>query len=118
MIIVYDYKIIQKGDCYYVKTVSRSICQQCKSPLRVRGSKRRYLITETGEKKCFQLRQLYCEKCQKTQIECPSIIVPYKHYSASAIKNAVSNQNAECSAENSTIQRWKSECKIKNPKQK
>lgn len=111
MIIVYDYQIIQKDAYYYVKPKFRPVCENCGAPFMVRGSKKRYLIMETGEKKCFQLRQLYCRNCRQTHLECPNIIMPYKHYSKSAIISALSDKNTDCSAENSTIHRWKSEWK-------
>lgn len=109
MIMVYDYEIIQKDTYYYIKSGTKPTCTQCKAPLMVRGSKKRYLITESGEKICFHLKQLYCRNCHKIHLECPSIIVPYKHYSQKAIIGAISHTCNCCGAENSTIQRWKAE---------
>lgn len=50
VIVVYDYQIIQKGAYYYVKSKYKPVCASCNALLTVRGSKKRYLIMETGEK--------------------------------------------------------------------
>jgi hypothetical protein len=109
VIIVRDYQIVQKDGCYCVKTSKLQRCARCNTRLRVRGSKRRYVIMDTGIRKCFRLRQLYCEKCHRTHIEYPDIIVPYKHYSAKTIEDALQEEHLECTAENSTIYRWRVE---------
>ena len=109
MIIVRDYQIVRKGGYYCVKTSGQPRCTQCSAPLKVRGSKRRYLITDTGLRERFRLRQLYCDNCHRTHIEYPDIMVPHKHYSLETIRNALQNDNSDCIAENSTIYRWRME---------
>ncbi len=109
MVIVYDYEIVKKENRYYIKARKPALCSICHRRLRVRGSKKRYMITESGEKLAFQLRRLCCEYCGKTHIEFPNIMVPHKHYSYAAIKNAMKSPYSDCGAENSTIQRWRSE---------
>ena len=73
----------------------------------MRGSKKRWVIDLDGVKRCYNLRQLQCLTCKKIHLEYFDKIVPYKHYSAEAIKDAVTQSKSICSAENSTIRGWK-----------
>ncbi len=109
MVIVCDYQIVQKNGCYCVKASKQPRCIQCNAPLRVRGSKRRYLIMDAGDRKCFRLRQLYCVNCHRTHIEYPDIMIPHKHYASKVIQDALLNDDSGCVAENSTIYRWRVE---------
>lgn len=75
--------------------------------MRVRDSKPRIVMDETGEKYIFRLRRFRCENCKKIHTEIPDCIIPHKQYSKKAI-NAVCN--GECSyyiADNATVWRWK-----------
>jgi len=64
-----------------------------------------------SEVRRFLLRRLLCPICGKIHRELPDIIQPYKHYESDVIQSVIDdNEDAKkCSADDSTIRRWKSE---------
>ena len=107
MILVKKYSIINKGNYYCIQSYDENLCPNCNSKLKVRGSKKRWIIEIDGTKTCYNLRQLQCSNCKKTHIEYTDKMVPYKHYSAEAIQDALISSKSSCVAENSTIRGWK-----------
>lgn len=109
MIILSNYRIRTRGEIYYVVSQENSVCPKCSGPLIVRDSKRRQLITVTGEVHPFLLRRLKCRQCNSLHLELPDFFVPHKHYSRDVINMALNGAMAACPAENSTIYRWNKE---------
>lgn len=107
VIIAKKYRIVKKEDYYCIQSYDVSVCPECKAKLKVRGSKKRWVIDKDGIKKCYSLRQLQCMECKKIHIEYIDTIIPYKHYSAEAIQDALTDSSSSCVAENSTIRGWK-----------
>ena len=105
MILAKKYRIIKSYYC--IQSYDESVCPNCNSKLKVRGSKKRWIIETDGTKTCYNLRQLQCMNCKKIHIEYIDKIVPYKHYSAEAISEALISSKSSCVAENSTIREWK-----------
>lgn len=109
MVILRNYRIHTKGEIYYVISEETAVCPKCNGPLIVRDSKRRQLITTTGEVRPFLLRRLKCKHCNSLHLELPDFFVPHKHYSRDVITMALNGAMASCPAENSTIYRWNKE---------
>lgn len=109
MIMLYNYKITQRNEIYYIISTETCVCPKCKGPLVVRDSKRRQVITATGEIQTFLLRRLKCKNCNSLHLEFPDFIVPHKHYSRDVIDMALAGSLSSCPAENSTIYRWSKE---------
>lgn len=107
MVLVKNYRVVKKEDYYCIQSFEIPICPNCQNELRVRGSKKRWVIELDGMKRCYNLRQLECPKCKKIHLEYFDKIVPYKHYSAEAIQDAISQRRSVCPAENSTIREWR-----------
>ena len=107
LVIAKKYRIIKKGEYYCIHSYDVHICPTCQQELRVRGSKKRCIIERDGTKKCYNLRQLQCPTCRKIHIEYIDKIIPYKHYSADAIQDALVSSKSSCVAEDSTIRGWK-----------
>lgn len=108
MIIATDYKILCHNKIYYVYNHQEPLCPTCNIPLNVRDSRKRNMITDSGESLPFRLRRLRCPKCHSVHIELPDIMEPHKHYSLDVITQTVNGTRNDCPADDSTIYRWKS----------
>ncbi len=57
------------------------------------------------------IRRLQCTECSRISHELPDVVVPYKRYESDVISEvlneSVDPEDGSCSAELSTIQRWK-----------
>lgn len=73
----------------------------------VRDSRKRLVKDSAGKIYNFSLRRLKCPKCGSIHLELPDFIEPNKHYSKLTIERAVNEEIDYCSADNSTIARWK-----------
>lgn len=109
MIILTQYRILNKNGIFYAVSDTTCACPACGGTMRVRDSKRRHVILSDGEVQIFSLRRLKCMQCGTLHIELPDLIVPHKHYSRDAIHKALSGAVLNCPAENSTIYRWEKE---------
>lgn len=109
MVILKKYRILKKGEIYYVMSEETNVCPKCNGPLSIRDSKRRQLITATGEVRPFILHRLKCKHCNSLHLELPDFFVPHKHYSRDVITMALNGTMTTCPAENSTIYRWNKE---------
>jgi hypothetical protein len=113
MIIVSSFELNNNNSAgIYTITVKELInCPLCSGKLAYRDRKLRKLINLFGEIRFFLLRRLRCQSCKKLHTELPSIIQPYKHYDSDAIQSVLDNNEDEsaCTADNSTIRRWKTE---------
>lgn len=111
MIILYQYRVIEKNGLFYIVSQEPRFCPCCHGSVRVRDSKRRQLIFSENEIHVFQLRRLKCQVCGALHLEIPDIIIPHKHYSREVIEKALHDRPDNCPAENSTIYRWNRELK-------
>lgn len=109
MIILTQYRILNKNGIYYAVSDKTYACPDCGGAMKVRDSKRRHVITADGETQVFSLRRLKCIKCGSLHVELPDLIVPHKHYSRDVINRALNGAFINCPAENSTIYRWEKE---------
>lgn len=82
-------------------------CPDCGGQLKVRDSKRRIVKDETGEQYIFMLRRLYCSQCKKLHTEMPDFMEKFKHYSKNVIESVLNGECDFCTADDSTIRRWK-----------
>ena len=102
---------------FTIRATEESVCPFCSDELIYRDSKLRRLIDLIGETRCFLLRRLRCQGCKKLHTELPDIIQPYKHYESGVIQSVIdgSADASTCSADNSTIRRWKTEFEKAEP---
>lgn len=75
--------------------------------MRVRDSKQRAVLNESGEKYIFRLRRFRCDNCQKLHTEIPDCIIPEKQYSKKVIEDILGGKCNYYVADNSTVWRWK-----------
>lgn len=73
----------------------------------MRDSRKRKVKDAAGKIYNFSLRRLKCPKCGSIHLELPDCIEPNKHYSKLTIEKVVNEEVDYCSADNSTIARWK-----------
>ena len=76
MIILTQYRIVNKDGIYRAVSDTPSTCPVCQGPLKVRDSKRRQVILAGGETRTFSLRRLKCTRCGLLHQELPDLIVP------------------------------------------
>lgn len=106
MIILNNYIIKRKKD-YYIIIPQEPIKCECGGVPVARGSKKRTLITNDGEKQVFSLKRMYCPECDRLHIVLPDVFIPYKHYEKQAIEGIIQGENDCCAADDSTLYRWK-----------
>ena len=75
--------------------------------MKVRDSKRRKVMDESGTEYTFSLRRFQCDNCRMLHTEIPDCIVPNKKYCKNAIDNIVNGKCDYYIADNSTVWRWK-----------
>jgi uncharacterized protein YbaR (Trm112 family) len=113
MIIVSLFKLNnnESSGIFTITTEEIICCPLCNGELFYRDSKLRKLKDILGEVLRLFVRRLRCQVCKKLHTELPSIIQPYKHYDSNAIQSVLdgSVDASACSADNSTIRRWKAE---------
>ena len=100
----------RKKEYFSIKTEEVVFCPQCGGRLRYRDSVLRNVKNLLSEAMRFLLRRLKCQACGKLHRELPNTICPYKHYEADVIQAVIdgSEEASSCSADDSTIRRWKS----------
>ena len=93
---------------FFVKSKEKSYCPFCSSSLAIRDSKNRKALKDDGVKRIYRLRRLKCSACDTLHTELPDFMLPFKHYEASVIEEALEGPNGHCPADNSTMNRWRS----------
>jgi len=114
MVIVSSFKLAHNHleDIFTIITENESIhCPLCDGELAYRDNRLRIVKNLFAEVRRFLLRRLRCKGCKKLHTELPDIIQPYKHYDSETIQKVLdgSAEVAACSADDSTIRRWKNE---------
>lgn len=94
-----NYYIVRNNDLLY--------CPFCGNTVTPRGSKKRTLIDNDGQKQLFSLKRVYCSNCNSLHIVLPDCFIPHKQYSREVITGIVNGSNNCCAADDSTIYRWK-----------
>ncbi|WP_084628948.1 DUF6431 domain-containing protein [Paenibacillus sp. J14] len=82
----------------------------CGEALSVIGSRKRKIMSESGDHRLLVVRRLRCAQCRKIHHELPDCIVPYKRYESACIEQVVSapTQQPTVAADDATLRRWKS----------
>lgn len=93
---------------FFVKSKEKNDCPLCSSSLVVRDSKNRKALKDDGTKCVYRLRRLKCSACDTLHTELPDFMLPYKHYEAPIIEEALTRSDGHCPADNSTINKWRS----------
>ncbi|MFD0717269.1 DUF6431 domain-containing protein [Paenibacillus sp. GCM10027626] len=81
----------------------------CGKELKVIGSRKRKLTSESGEIRVLVVRRLRCSQCRNIHHELPDCVVPYKRYESTCIEQVVSEPEASSTvaADDATLRRWK-----------
>lgn len=109
MVIIEKYsKDISADGLIFIRADEPCDCPICGGKLRVRDSKKRRVINQSGDKEFYRLRRLKCKDCGTMHTEIPDCIVPYKHYAAEVIEAELLALRGDCPADNITSWRWKS----------
>jgi len=111
MVIVSSFKLNRNelSGIFTITTDEIILCPLCSGELYYRDSRLRKLKDFLGDLSYFFVRRLRCQTCKKLHTELPSIIQPNKHYNSDAIQSVLDGNEAGCTADNSTICRWKTE---------
>ena len=80
-------------------------CPLCKEALGRRSWRERGMVDGSGVKVLFQIRRLWCERCERIHHELPDIFVPYKRHSAETILKILEGDIQAVPCENRTIAR-------------
>ena len=84
------------------------LCPVCDGFVYMHGTYKRKIIISEFDVKTIIIIQVRCKQCRKVHAVLPEFIAPKKQYDFNLIKNAVENKEFEtCSADDSTIRRWK-----------
>jgi len=74
----------------------------------VHSTVRRHYRTEDGKKQWIRIRRLRCKECRKIHRQLPDAILPYKHYLAEVIEEALeSREDAPVEPDARTLERWR-----------
>lgn len=94
---------------FFVRCAEMVPCPCCGEVLRIIGSRKRQLRSESGECQLFIVRRLRCTQCRKIHHELPDCVVPYKRYESASIELAVSEptSSSTVAADDATLRRWK-----------
>lgn len=94
---------------FFVRCAEQVPCPCCGERLSVIGSRRRKLVSESGEHRLLIIRPLRCTQCRKIHHELPDCVVPYKRYESACVEQVVSESVSlpTAAADDSTMQRWK-----------
>ncbi|WP_430082947.1 DUF6431 domain-containing protein, partial [Paenibacillus ferrarius] len=81
----------------------------CGKELKVIGSRKRKLTSESGESRMLVVRRLRCSGCRSIHHELPDCVVPYKRYESACIEQVVSETEmlSVVAADDATLRRWK-----------
>lgn len=81
----------------------------CGGELKVIGSRKRKLTSESGESRVLVVRRLRCTQCRKIHHELPDCIVPYKRYESTCVEQVISKpeEASTVAADDATLRRWK-----------
>lgn len=82
-------------------------CPCCTKPLKVIGSRKRKILSESGESKILVIRRLRCTGCHKIHHELPDCILPYKRYESSCVEQVIAVPDSAVAADDSTLYRWR-----------
>ena len=64
---------------------------------------------EDGEERCYVIRRLRCQLCEKIHHELPNIMIPYKRHEAKVIESAIEMiEPLVLQVDDSTLFRWRS----------
>jgi len=108
MVIVSDYKLVEKNESIFVISTEQIPCPCCGGELSTIGSRRRGAIDTAGCRMALIIRRLYCVKCNRVHHELPDILVPYKRHVSASIESALEGKpDMSVPADESTINRWK-----------
>jgi len=112
MVIVTSFTTRYNIEKKYLEVISaeESRCPYCGSALCYRNSRLRGLLDELQEKAVYLLRRLWCECCRHLHTEIPAIIQPYRRYASCVIQDVLEGGDT-CTADDSTIRRWRNDFK-------
>lgn len=98
-----------KKNYYVIKSQKENYCPKCGTRTKVRDSKRRKVIDESGTEYTFSLLRFRCDNCRKLHTEIPDCIIPYKQYGQKVINDVLSGRCDYYVVDDSTVWRWKNQ---------
>ena len=109
MIIAYRYHVerVMDTEVFRIRNHDAPLCPDCGSLCSGYDTRSRRVIGDDGQTTIYRLRRVRCPVCDVLHIELPDFMRPRKHYAAAVIDNAVAGDGGDCSAENTTIWRWR-----------
>ena len=95
-----------KKNYYAVICEEENLCPDCNQKMKVRDSRKRTVMDESGEKYEFRLRRFKCDTCNNIHLELPDCLIPYKRYSKHTIDIVLNGECDYYSIDQSTVYRW------------
>ncbi len=91
MIITKNYKLVWNGKKNIVQFcgAKEPVCPSCSAFLKPHDRRKRIVKQYGGKRVYVYIRRLKCEVCGKLHNELPNFLIPYKHYAAEVVENAV-----------------------------
>jgi len=83
-------------------------CPDCNNNMGMHGTYKRKVIISDFDVQTVNIIQVRCKKCRKVHAVIPEFISPKKQYDSNLIQSAVNDQELHaCTADDSTIRRWR-----------
>jgi len=83
-------------------------CPDCNNNIGMHGTYKRKIIISEFDIQTVNIIQVRCKKCRKVHAVIPGFILPKKQYDINSIKKAVIDKEIlTCTADDSTIRRWR-----------
>lgn len=100
---------LRRLPAFFVRCAESVPSPCCGEPLRIIGSRKRKVISESGEVLLLVIRRLRCSQCRKIHHELPECIIPYKRYESASVEQVVSSPSpsSTVAADDATLRRWK-----------
>ena len=90
------------------------LCPDCKSEMKIKNSKRRFIKDSLGRKIPFNFKRYSCPVCCCLHTEIPDIVKPYCQYEQSVIEEVQKGNTDSFYCDDSTIRYWKRQNKKGN----
>jgi predicted RNA-binding Zn-ribbon protein involved in translation (DUF1610 family) len=109
MIIISNYEKKFDSETQFSLIISKENvpCPYCGGELLCRDHVTRGVIHADGTVETLLIRRMFCPDCGHLHRELPDFVQPFKHYASGVIETVLDGNNSVCSAENSTLSRWK-----------
>ncbi len=111
MIIIHRYLVerAEGAEVFRVRNLDAPLCPVCGSLCSGYDTRLRRMVGGDGSVAVYRIRRVRCPACAVLHHELPDFLRPRKRYAAAVITDALEGGGESCSAEASTMWRWRRE---------